>query len=198
MLTQKTQNFQKSCGAACSLVARIELGAQIPLTDAQETVIYQQLRIPLGQLGASEILPDSIVYYMRQSGHHADIIESPITANVLLPAMGPILQGMYALYTNGVNARHYHKAIRDTQDSDFFEAARLLLVVKFADQNLLHYVLARKGDFPNSNQCYIMNPDPGSDDAISLPGVGNYFTTNISDPAGKRRYRYLGIAIRVW
>jgi hypothetical protein len=76
----------------------------------------------------------------------------------------------------------------------------MFLVVKFANRNDLHYVLARNGDAPNQNQCYIMNPDPGSDEQINLPMTGNYFTTNIGNHfgGGERRYRFLGIAIRAW
>lgn len=198
MLTQKTQQWPKSCGAAASLVTRVELGDVIRLTDANETAIYNQLKIPQGNLGAFEILPHSIATYMQNNHHHVAIIESQITATVLLGAH-PGLGGMYALYNQGVQNSHFNKVMRDPNFNDLANGARMFLVVKFANADLTHYVLARRGDPPNQNTCYIMNPDPGTDEQINLPLVGTYFTTNARGlfGVGARRYKFLGIAILV-
>lgn len=158
-----------------------------------------KLKIPAGQLGAFEILPHSIVGYMQQHGHQVAIIESPMTGGVLLN-VHPALAGMYALYDNGVQANGYHKTMRDPRLSDLDNNARMFLVVKFAQQNLMHYVLARKGAPPNQNQCYIMNPDPGTDEPVNFPMVGTFIRTNVGNHVGggERRYKFLGIAVRVW
>jgi hypothetical protein len=103
MLTQKTQNWPKSCGAANTLVARIELGDPINLTNANEDTIYNQLVIHPGALGAGEILPHSIANHMQANGRNVAIIESPHTTAILLPTI-PALDGMYALYNANIGA----------------------------------------------------------------------------------------------
>jgi hypothetical protein len=195
MLTQKTQQWPKSCGAATSLVARVELGDVIALTDTQENLIYNALKVPRGGLGAFEILPHSIATYMQQQGHQAEIIESPMTGNILLNLHAG-LGGLYALYTHGVNNSTFQKTIRDPQETDLANNGRMFLVVKFAGSNLTHYVLARS----ENHQCYIMNPDPGTDEQIRFPMTGTFIKTNRNnaDGMGPRQYKFLGIAVRVW
>lgn len=46
MFSQKSQRWPKSCGAAASLVARVELGDAIALTDTNEDLIYNQAEDP--------------------------------------------------------------------------------------------------------------------------------------------------------
>lgn len=195
MLTQKTQQWPKSCGAAASLVARVELGDALALTDTQENLIYNALKVPAGGLGAFEILPHSIAEYMMLHGHQAEIIESSMTGNILL-TLHPGLAGMYALYTHGVTHSVFNKAMRDPQEADLANNARMFLVVKFAGSDLTHYVLARS----ELGQCYIMNPDPGSDEPLRFPMTGTFFKTNANGAGdgGPRQYKYLGIAVRVW
>lgn len=200
MLTHKTQHQPKSCGAACSLVTRIELGAKIALTDAEEDTIYNSLKEPKGSPLVDEILPNNIVAYMLKNGLTASIIESSNTTLDLLKVRWKAnakLQGLYLFYDQGVTSSKLAKTTKDLDDTDLDNDARLFLVLKFKGKDALHYVLARKGDPPNEKQCYIMNPDPGTDEAINLPKVGGPLKTNLGTPKGVREYIYLGIAVHV-
>ena len=194
MRTQKTQIWPKSCGAATALVTRIELGDNIKLTNEQENLIYTQLKGARGGADAFEILPHKIADYMIASGHNVTILESPATKMMLLPHM-PGLKPMYQLYKAGL-----HNGIpqerRSAREGDLDNNARLFLVVRINGTNLTHYLLARK----DNNTQYIMNPAPGTDEAINIPREGDTIKTNVGGhgAGGERLYTYLGIAIRVW
>ncbi len=198
--TLRKQHNPKSCGAACSLVAAIELGDGLKNDDTQEDAIYNAVKIPSGSpVGADEVLPSSLVAYLG-TGHTAEILESPDTTKVLVKvtwALNKAMQGMYALYDGVVTASGCKRGIRDIKADDLKSNGHLILVVKFALQDKLHYLLARE----DSSKCYIMNPDPGTDEAISLPKVGGAIKTNvgnpIGDPYGERDYTYMGIAVHV-
>ncbi|MBU6498899.1 MAG: hypothetical protein KGJ41_08705 [Rhodospirillales bacterium] len=196
----KRQQEPKSCGAATLLVTLKELtGAPAKTTNTEEDAIYQAVKIPSGSLGAGETLPSSVYAYALGKNLHAEIIESPQTAGAF--ATKP----MYQLYSYALGQAGIHPSVRELADADFAGNARLFLVVKFASSDLTHYVLARK----DGAAVYIMNPDPGSDEAMALPAFGAAVSTNrggviIHTPTGtandgaSRDYTFTGIAVRVW
>lgn len=202
MITKHTQSHKggKSCGAACALVARAELGDGVTVDNKNEMKIYNSLKIPSGKLGEGEILPSSIAKYMQKEGHKVEFIESPLTKSSLHPKMSLTIKAYYAEHEKALVNHQINRHFRDPKESDLHDNARLFLVLKFEKADKLHYVLARRGDSPNQGKCYIMNPDPGENEQIGLPMAGNYFKTNIGGHFSgfERRYRFLGIAIRVW
>ncbi len=204
----KRQQEPKSCGAATLLVALHELlGSPAQTTNTEESAIYNAIKFAgfgPGKLGKDETLPSSVYDYAQSKGLQAEVIESPTTSTTLLSKF-PGAGGMYALYRGALGSRRLKN--KEVEDSDFNDDARIFFVMKFASSDLTHYVLGRKV----GGVIYIMNPDPGSDEAMPLLKVGDSLATNnrgtiiFNHTSGQtqndgtvRQYIFTGIAVRVW